>query len=98
MRGIPSDTTNSSCSSQPDSDEDSVVSASSEKNEGGIQEAEEGVNNFENVFHNLFQSKDSQMIGKAGDFSFYPINKEDIPHNLISIIEDCEITQLILYE
>ena len=71
-------------------DEDSIVSVSSDDLEyfGPEEELEEeaSLSNSGSALKNLFQSMDNQDLDTVK-----VINRKQIPQNLISIVEDCDL-------
>ncbi|XP_038887874.1 ABC transporter C family member 2-like isoform X2 [Benincasa hispida] len=78
-----------------DSDGDSIASASFEELEKSeaenFQEGEETYRRYGSDLQCLFQSGEGQLIGSTGVSSIQPIDKKEIPQNLVSVVEDCDL-------
>lgn len=87
MRGTPSFSSNNSSSSKHESDGDSIASTSSEDLESSDtkdnQEEEEILDVSGNDLHHLFQRVEDQLVDKAKDSSFTPIDMKEIPQTLL---------------
>lgn len=51
----------------------------------------ETVDEFGKDICQLFQAEEDPLFNKAGDTSSPPLSKKEIPQNLLSIVEDCDI-------